>query len=328
MPGGIDQSWGFADPDAAKAAGVQAVMMYLSPDPSKNATPAKIKAYHKRGIGVWLGWESTADRALSGCAAGTYDARQSVAQMEALYKAVGYAPNNMIEIYFAVDFDTNPSQYPAIDAYLHCAEVVLHSNGYGNAVYGEYDLVEHTMGKNETDAAWQAYAWSSGRISNKIAVYQYLNGQTLGGASVDFDRIIDLAKLGAWWPPGHPLDEGDNMTPDQVTNAVWNQHVMKLVGDSASAPADGRQMDTVIEFIWEQAKAANTNSAAAAAAVRALDAKVTAANDSSDVAAARADIAKLSKAVADLTALVQKGSAGGGMTPQQMADQLDITAKP
>jgi hypothetical protein len=37
-------------------------------------------------------------------------------------------------------------------------------------------------------------------LSDNADLYQYLNQQTLGGNAVDFDRIINLAALGAWTP--------------------------------------------------------------------------------------------------------------------------------
>src|SRR6266702_2027920 len=37
-----------------------------------------------------------------------------------------------------------------------------------------------------------------------------MNGQTFAGASVDFNKIIHGPQMGAWWPPGHPLDTADS----------------------------------------------------------------------------------------------------------------------
>lgn len=233
-PTGIDQSWGFASPAEAKKRGVEVVMMYLSPDPSKNATVTKITAYFRVMIGVIFGWEATATRALQGADAGAADAAEACRQLKALIQQVGHEPKNRVVIYFAVDFDTDPSQYPALDDYLTAAGKVCHASGFAIGVYAEADYVEHTAGRKITDAEWQTYAWSGGRVAAAADFLQYLNGQTLGGASVDFDRIIHEHTLGAWWPPGHPNDapaheEDDPMAGMFKNKADFEASVAKVV---------------------------------------------------------------------------------------------------
>lgn len=221
-PSGIDQSWGYADPAKAAAAGVTVVSMYLSNDPSKNVTPAKVRAYHQHGIGVLLNWESQAGAPLLGAAQGHADASTAVGQARALIKAVGYGPGNKPALLFSCDRDTTPAQYPAIDTYYATTAGVVHPAGFLNGVYGEANLVDHLHAKGLTDVEWQTYAWSGGRLSPEADFYQYLNGQTVGGASVDLDRVIHAAQLGAWWPPGSPLDTGDDMPlTDADIARIW-----------------------------------------------------------------------------------------------------------
>lgn len=222
MPDGIDQSWGFADPKAAKAAGVKVVSEYLSNDSSKNITAADVKAYHGVGIGMLLNWESDAGRPLLGGAAGRADATTACAQALALFKAVGYKPDYQLTIYFSCDRDVNSSQYPAIEAYYEQAGAVCHANGFGVGVYGEADLVTHLSAKNITDSEWQTYAWSGGVVSSAADFYQYQNGQTLGGASVDFDKIIHSDQLGAWWPQGiEPTVAISESDAELIASKVW-----------------------------------------------------------------------------------------------------------
>lgn len=204
-PTGIDQSWGFADPVEAKRAGVQVVSMYLSHDPSKNASPAKIRAYHAQGIGVLLNWESAAGRPLLGSAAGREDAGSAVAQIHALYTGVGYRPRSKLAIPFSCDRDTNPSQYAAIDGYYAATKAIVEPE-FVNGVYGEADVVEHLHAAGLTGMEWQTLAWSNGRRSPEADFYQSSINDTLGGASVDFDEVIHLTQIGAWWPPGSRWD--------------------------------------------------------------------------------------------------------------------------
>lgn len=211
---GWDQSWGYADPAEAAKAGRDVVSMYLSWDPSKNATAAKVKAYHQHGIGVILNWESQAGAPLAGGAKGKTDALEAVRQAKALIAEVGYPPGGRLCLYFSCDRDVDKAQYVMIDAYYRQARVVCHAAGFDVGVYGEADLVTHLAAENITDAEWQTYAWSRGVLSPDADFYQYLNGQKLAGASVDFDRVIHPAELGAWWPPAHPLNTASTATGD------------------------------------------------------------------------------------------------------------------
>lgn len=222
MPEALDQSWGFADPKAAKAAGVQVVSMYLSRDASKNMTASDVKAYHKAGIAMLFNWENEAGAPLKGAAQGKADAEQAVKLAKQIIAAVGYRPKNRLVIYFSCDQNVTPSQYPAIDAYYRAAKKVCQAAGFGVGCYGEADLVSHLSSAGITDAEWQTYAWSGGVLSPAADFYQYQNGQHLGGADVDFDRIIHPTELGAWWPPGSRYDTGEDMgLNDRDAGVVW-----------------------------------------------------------------------------------------------------------
>lgn len=219
-PTGLDQSWGFADPHAAKRAGIEVISMYLSWDTSKNITKSDVLAYHGVGIGVILNWESQAGAPLKGAAQGKSDAIEAVRLAKALIHAVGYKPANRLIIYFSCDTDTRSSQYPQIEAYYRDAKTVCNAAGFGIGVYGEADLVQHLANKGITDAEWQTYAWSGGRLSSVTDFYQYLNGQRLGGADVDFDRVIHPKQLGAWWPKVSTLNTAPTPTQTQEANPL------------------------------------------------------------------------------------------------------------
>lgn len=203
---GWDQAWGYADPAQAAAAGRRVVSMYLSNDPSKNATSAKIRAYHAAGIGVILNWESEQGRPLLGGFAGQADAAAAVQQYRTLIAQVGYAPGNRPAVPFSCDTETNPGQYPVIDGYYRAAKTLCNGAGFGCGAYGSADLIDHLAGAGLIDMGWQTLAWSGGRISPNADFYQSSINDTLAGASVDFDRAFHPAALGAWWPPTHPLN--------------------------------------------------------------------------------------------------------------------------
>lgn len=203
-PDAIDESWSRLDPAEAARRGIRVVYGYLSHDPGKNITAAQIRAYHAHGVAVWLGWESEPGRPLLGSSAGAADGRDASAQVDALIRQVGYAPRNRLAIPYSCDRDVTAAQLPTCLAYYKSAEAA--SGHYYAGAYGEAALVDYLFAHGMTHGLFQTYAWSGGRLSPHADLYQYLNGQTVAGASVDFDRVLDDALLGAWWPPGHPLD--------------------------------------------------------------------------------------------------------------------------
>lgn len=205
-PDAVDQSWAYLDPGTARQLGIKLVSGYLSHDPSKNWTAAKIRAYHAAGIGVLLNWEAEAGAPLLGQSAGQQDAAAWLELYEQLVAGVGYSPAMKIAAVFSCDRDVNPAQYPAIDAYYRAAGAVL-GGRFLVGVYGEADLVDHLHDAGLTQAQWQTLAWSGGRVSAVAGLYQYSIDRVLGGASVDLDQIRDAAHIGAWWPPGHPLNK-------------------------------------------------------------------------------------------------------------------------
>lgn len=210
-PTGVDESWGRADWAGLKAAGVQAVSLYLSHDPTKNAKPADILAAHKHGIAIILNWEAFPGAPLNGAAQGTADATAWLAQRDALVTAVGYGPRNKLGAYFSCDRDITAADFPKIDAYYAATKTVLGGRAL-NGVYGERTLVEHLHGNGLTDCEWQTLAWSNG-VSPFADFYQSAINQHLAGGSVDFDQIIHADQIGAWWPPGHRFDRAPLVIP-------------------------------------------------------------------------------------------------------------------
>lgn len=202
MPDAIDQSWSRIDPHKAVEAGIKLVCGYLSHDPSKNWTPAWVRAYHAVGIGVLLNWESDPGRPLLGAAAGHPDGADAVNLAQQLIRSVGYAPKNKISLVFSCDRDTAPTQYPAIDAYYRATKELTDMGGFLNGAYGEADLIEHLHAAALTAVEWQTLAWSGGRISTQADLYQSSINNTVANASVDIDKILHPATLGAWWAPG------------------------------------------------------------------------------------------------------------------------------
>jgi hypothetical protein len=59
--------------------------------------------------------------------------------------------------------------------------------------------VEHCQAIGTARWFWQTYAWSGGKVSAHTHFLQYLNGQTVAGASVDLNQSRQF-DFGAWEP--------------------------------------------------------------------------------------------------------------------------------
>lgn len=188
---GLDYSSGRPDLTAAKQAGYLFMARYLS-DPvpgGKGISKAEANAILAAGLGLVVVYEWYAGRALEGQAAGAIDGKAALA----FARAIGFPESK--PIYFAVDIPATSAQQPAIDAYLRGAASIIGAARIG--VYGSYYVVERCFTNKTAQWFWQTRGWSNGRISSHTHFYQYLNGQTVGGASVDLNESKQ-DDFGAW----------------------------------------------------------------------------------------------------------------------------------
>jgi hypothetical protein len=200
---GVDYAWGRPGVTALKKAGVKFVGRYLSHDTTgKNLTPAEAKTLSAAGIWIFVVWESTAQRALAGRAAGVADAKAARDQAEAAGIPDGRP------IYFAVDFDASAAQQGAINAYLDGAASVLGRDRVG--LYAGYYVIKRALDAKKITWGWQTYAWSSGHWDARAQVQQYSNGHTINGVGVDYDRAMK-DDYGQWRVNTVPAEEDETL---------------------------------------------------------------------------------------------------------------------
>lgn len=157
-----------------KAAGKSFVVRY-----TRNVTVAELMADRVAGLATVLVFETSGVDFTGLAAQGQLDAQLAQQQMS----AVGVRDQ---PVYFAIDAST--SLLVDVNDYLSgCAGVVGLQN---TGVYGSYSVVSAALAGRYAAYAWQTYAWSNGQLDPNAHLYQYLNGQTLDGFTVDLDRTV------------------------------------------------------------------------------------------------------------------------------------------
>jgi hypothetical protein len=102
-------------------------------------------------------------------------------------------------IYFSVDWDAGPADWPDIDAALRGSASVLGPGRVG--VYGSYATVAHCAAAGTAAWFWQTYAWSGGRWHPAAHLQQYRNNVALAGGTVDLTRAV-TTDYGQWGEAG------------------------------------------------------------------------------------------------------------------------------
>ncbi len=209
MTFGIDYAWGRPGVAALRGAGAGFVFRYLSHDSTgKNLTRGEANELTAAGIDIGVVWEDAADAALQGYGQGRADAQAALAQAN----ACGMPSDR--PIFFAVDFDANPGDQGAINAYLDGAAGVLGKGRTG--IYGGYWPVSRALAGGHCTWAWQTYAWSGGLWDSRAQLQQYSNEHTLNGVSIDYNRST-VADFGQWrvgWSPHQPPPQEDDDMPN------------------------------------------------------------------------------------------------------------------
>ncbi|WP_135546969.1 glycoside hydrolase domain-containing protein [Paenibacillus cymbidii] len=168
--------------------GMEFVCRYLVPSGWKALTPAEAKLIGDAGLQLVSVFETTADRALGGRAAGLADAATALKVAAAVGQPEGSC------IYFAVDFDATAAQMPSIIAYIAAASEA--TPAYTTGVYGSYSVVEAVIQAGACSRGWQTYAWSGGKRSARAQIYQYQNDVDSNGIKIDRNESYGSE---GWW---------------------------------------------------------------------------------------------------------------------------------
>ncbi|UUZ80620.1 DUF1906 domain-containing protein [Paenibacillus sp. P26] len=177
---GFDTSTPLSSALASKfaAQGYGFVGRYLaSPGAWKRLTPEEAVKLSDAGLYIVSLFERYAERAGEGANAGTEDGRVAFAQAQTVRQ-----PERTV-IYPAVDYNAGPDEYDAIEAYLRAFDAEI--PGYELGVYGSYRVCEAMRLRGVTTKLMQTYAWSAGRVSDYVTIYQYENDVRENGIGID-----------------------------------------------------------------------------------------------------------------------------------------------
>ena len=214
MNKGIDcaQPLMIAKTKALAAAGYQFAARYLVPSAYtwKRLTRKEAEAITAAGMQIISVFETSANRPAGGTVNGQADGK--AANVEAT--EIGQPPGSAI--YFAVDYDAQPKDYDAIEAYMRAATKEI--PGYEVGIYGSFTVIEEMYRRGAAKYFWQTYAWSYGKKSAHANLWQYQNGVTVAGHLVDLNESYGGE---GWWStnPVEPSTDSEvkpKMSPEDA----------------------------------------------------------------------------------------------------------------
>lgn len=204
------------------AAGRQFVCRYVGAYPGdwRATSAAELADLINHGVFPVLNYEGSGRDATS-FANGVADARSAQARAVAL----GF-PNAVI--YFSVD-----EQWASDEVgYFQGVASVIGLNRTG--VYGGWDTVNTVHKAGASTYYWMTEAWEFGRpVPSFVHIYQYANGQTVNGMSVDFDRALQdyygqitaptpdvVGPVTPFTPTFTPINEEDDMARSFISTGT------------------------------------------------------------------------------------------------------------
>lgn len=166
-----------------KAAGVEAVGRYIGAASSwKTVKAAEYETIEKAGLKFVPIYETNPTYA------GYFSYDRGVNDSQAAEKAArALGIPSGLPIFFTVDYDMTAVAFPKLREYLTAIKETLTS--YKLGLYGSYSVIEFAESTGLVSHFFQTYAWSRGKVSSHAHLYQYKNGQSLAGITVDFDEI-------------------------------------------------------------------------------------------------------------------------------------------
>ncbi|MBR2582886.1 MAG: DUF1906 domain-containing protein [Oscillospiraceae bacterium] len=229
--------------------GISFVARYLVPETLWKALTAQEAAdIRNAGLALMLCWELGGEDLRGGSVKGVEHGARAKQLAEGLGVPAG------VTVYFAVDYNALPGDYPAIEQYMLAAQTAM-GNKYVAGLYGHEKIVEFLAQRGTVKRFWQCVAWSN-RFLPEATVRQYAwQGderakavQAKIGVAVDLDATETLS--GMWMPQAEYDDGGDTVIEPAGADdpggpkTPWYAEAMAWAKD-AGLIQDGRPNDPV-----------------------------------------------------------------------------------
>lgn len=226
-------------------AGYRFAARYLVPQEYKwkRLTLAEAEAITAAGMQIVSVFETTANRAAGGAVYGNSDGQAALKEAKAIKQPEGSA------IYFAVDYDAQPDDYDAIEAYLKAAAAQI--PGYEAGVYASYAVVEEMAKRGACEHFWQTYAWSRGHESNRANLYQYRNNVQAANTAVDLNRSYGGE---GWWNTDSDVKASSASDPSPIpetdANENENSNANSEEGEMTMSKDDAEKIIRFLSAAW------------------------------------------------------------------------------
>lgn len=238
LPEGFDTSFNRPAYGQAAFLGKSFVARYVGTASGKQMTGAEFDAIRSVGLAVVFLFEEFERTALEG-----YDKGVEHGAYAARYIRTHNWPTDR-PVYFAVDFDMQVADRPAVRSYL--SGVANQMGIERTGIYGGIRATEWAANNRYASWFFQTYAWSGGAIGDHTDLYQYRNDVPLAGGVVDLCRGMSTdygqtphatETIGsAPATPAPTVTSGPwDFVPDVTSiGSIINQHVNVLNGASRS----------------------------------------------------------------------------------------------
>jgi LysM repeat protein len=208
--------------EGLKAAGIEYVARYLG-DTWKSINKQEAVVLLENGIQIVSIWETNPTNArYFTMDKGFADGHDAASFAQSIGQPEGSA------IYFAVDYDYEPSDVRAILNYFLAVRRGL-GNKFKVGVYGSYTVLEILHRSCAVDFYWQTSAWSGGNIAEFIDILQYGFNKKIAGIPVDYNQVSTNA--GSW-------GKGSQGTSSQLLSTLDSTNIYLVQpGDTLSSIA-------------------------------------------------------------------------------------------
>ncbi len=219
----VDYAWWQVTASQLLSMGFDGVMRYISHDGSKDLSPSERDDLRAHNMTIGLVYESTANRATQGIAAGQADAIYANQHADSL----GYPSDKTL--WYAVDGDFDPS---VVQPYF---DGIGSIHGRIYAPYGGIRVIDNVRYPGK---GWQTAAWSGGRVSARAGIYQ---NKFAGNYDSNKVLVADYGQWGAGVLPPVPIPPKPKIFIDEEEEMYTDlKRRLNAGGTPVSYTQDGR----------------------------------------------------------------------------------------